>query len=243
MSAALEVRGLTVRYAEVVALDDVDVAVAPGTACGLVGVNGSGKSTLFKAVVGLVRPRSGTVEVLGGSAEAARRRGAVAYVPQADELDRDFPVDVGDVVLMGRYHRMGATRRPAAADRAAVADALERVGLTALADRQVGRLSGGQRQRVLLARAIAQEADLLLLDEPFTGVDAASEAAVTAVLGELLDAGCSIVLSTHDLAMLPALCAQSVLLHQRVLAHGPTAQVLTPENLARTFGLDPGGAS
>lgn len=238
MTAALRIAGLTVRYGDVLALDGVDLTVEPGEACGLVGVNGSGKSTLFKAAVGLVRPVAGDVSVLGGPADRARRAGVVAYVPQADDLDRDFPVSVEDVVLMGRYHRMGPLRRPAAADRAAVAQALARVGLDDLAGRQVGRLSGGQRQRVLLARALAQEARLLLLDEPFTGVDAVSEAAVTAVLRDVVAQGCSLVVSTHDLSMLPALCARSVLLHRRVLAHGPTAEVITPENLALTFGLD-----
>lgn len=240
---ALEVRGLTVRYGEVRALEHVDLVVAQGAACGLVGVNGSGKSTLFRAVLGLVRPVAGEVSLLGGPAERARRAGLVAYVPQADDVDRDFPVDVADVVLMGRYHRMGRLRRPGPADRAAVATALERVGLAGLAHRQVGRLSGGQRQRVLLARALAQEARVLLLDEPFTGVDAVSEAAVTDVLRELVADGHSLVVSTHDLSMLPALCAESVLLHRRVLAHGPTERVLTPENLARTFGLDREGAA
>ena len=235
---ALRVRGLTVRYGEVAALEDVALEVATGQACGLVGANGSGKSTLFKAAVGLVRPVRGSVEVLGGSVDAARRRGEVAYVPQADDVDPHFPVDVGDVVLMGRYHLLGRTRRPRPADRAVVAEALERVGLADLASRQIGRLSGGQRQRVLLARALAQEARLLLLDEPFTGVDVASEAAVTAVLRDLVAAGCSLVVSTHDLGMLPDLCERSVLLQRRVLASGPTARVLTPENLARTFGLE-----
>jgi manganese transport system ATP-binding protein len=235
--AALAVRDLTVHYGDVTALESVDLTVPAGTACGLIGANGSGKSTLFKAVIGLVRPTAGTVAVLGGSPDAARRRGEIAYVPQADDLDPSFPVDVVDVVLMGRYHRMGWTRRPSRADRVAVADALERVGLSGLADRQIGRLSGGQRQRVLLARALAQEARLLLLDEPFTGVDLASEAAVTAVLRDLVADGCSLVVSTHDLAALPALCEQAVLLQRRVLAHGPTAQVLTADNLARTFGL------
>lgn len=238
MTSALRVAGLTVRYGDVPALDGVDLVVEPGEACGLVGVNGSGKSTLFKAVVGLVRPVAGTVSVLGGPADRARRAGLVAYVAQADDIDRDFPVSVEDVVLTGRYHLMGPLRRPAPRDRAAVVQALARVGLADLAGRQIGRLSGGQRQRVLLARALAQEARLLLLDEPFTGVDAGSEAAVTAVLRDLVAEGCSLVVSTHDLSMLPALCARSVLLHRRVLAHGPTAQVLTPENLALTFGLD-----
>lgn len=236
---ALEVTDLTVHYGDVVALAGVDVVVGQGRACGVVGVNGSGKSTLFKAVVGLVRPRRGRVRVLGDTPEAARRHGLVAYVPQADDLDPAFPVSVRDVVLMGRYHRMGWRRRPSPTDRSAVATALDRVGLAPLADRQIGRLSGGQRQRVLLARALAQEARVLLLDEPFTGVDAASEAAVTEVLRELVGRGVSIVVSTHDLGMLPALCEESVLLQQRVLARGPTTQVVTPQNLARSFGLDP----
>ena len=237
-AAALRVAGLTVQYGAVPALEEVDLEVGTGQACGLVGANGSGKSTLFKAVVGLVRPSAGSVEVLGGAADDARRRGLVAYVPQADNVDPHFPVDVADVVLMGRYHLLGRTRRPRPADRAVVAASLERVGLAGLAHRQIGRLSGGQRQRVLLARALAQEARLLLLDEPFSGVDVASEAAVTAVLRDLVAAGCSLVVSTHDLGMLPDLCESSVLLQRRVLAAGPTAQVLTPENLARTFGLE-----
>ena len=232
---ALRLTGVTVAYRDVLALDDVDLALSEGTACGLVGVNGSGKSTLFKSVVGLVRS-SGRVEVFGGSRGAAREAGLVGYVPQADDVDPDFPVSVADVVLMGRYHRMGWSRHPTHRDRDAVEAALDRVGMSDLAARQIGRLSGGQRQRVLLARALAQEARLLLLDEPFTGVDASSEAAVTAVLRELIADGCTLLVATHDLTMLPALCAESVLLHQRVLAHGPTAQVVTPENLARAFG-------
>jgi manganese transport system ATP-binding protein len=240
VSAALVIRGLTVRYGEVVALRDVDLEVPAGQACGLVGMNGSGKSTLLTSVLGLVRPDSGTIEVLGGSSARARARGLLGYVPQVDDLDRDFPVSVADVVLMGRYHRMGWRRRARPADTAAVDAALDEVGLGELAGRQVGMLSGGQRQRVLLARALAQEARLLLLDEPFTGVDVVSEAAVTAVLQAMVRDGVTVLLSTHDLRTLPELCATSVLLHQRVLATGPTAEVITPENLARTFGLGTG---
>lgn len=240
MTPAVEVRGLTVRYAEVRALDDVALVLRPGAACGLVGMNGSGKSTLFAALVGLVRAQSGTVSIFGGSPATARAGGLVGYVPQQDSLDRDFPVPVRDVVLMGRYHSMGWRRRPASGDLAAVDDAMARVGVTDLADRRFGRLSGGQRQRVLLARALAQRARLLLLDEPFTGVDVVSEAAVTAVLRELVADGVSILVSTHDLSVLPELCDTAVLLHRRVLAAGPTAEVLTPDNLARTFGLGVG---
>lgn len=235
---ALAVRGLTVAYREVVALEDVTVDVAAGRACGLVGMNGSGKSTFLQACAGLVRPRQGTVRVLGRTPDAARRDGVVGYVPQVDEVDKDFPVSVGDVVLMGRYHRMGWRRRARAEDRVAVGAALDRVGLADLQGRQIGRLSGGQRQRVLLARALAQEARLLLLDEPFTGLDVVSVAAVTRVLHELVADGVTVVVSTHDLRTLPDLCSTTVLLHRRVLAAGPTADVVTPANLARTFGLD-----
>lgn len=235
---ALEVRDLTVRYRDVVALDGVSIDVEPGQACGLVGMNGSGKSTLLQACAGLLRPRRGTVRVLGRTPDEARRDGLVGYVPQVDQVDKDFPVVVADVVLMGRYHRMGGRRRARPEDRAAVEAALDRVGLTELAGRQIGRLSGGQRQRVLLARALAQDARLLLLDEPFTGLDVVSTEAVTAVLHGLVASGATIVVSTHDLRTLPDLCRTSVLLHRTVLAAGPTADVVTPENLALAFGLD-----
>nr|WP_297426029.1 metal ABC transporter ATP-binding protein [uncultured Actinotalea sp.] len=235
---ALRVAGVTVRYREVVALEDVDLEVAVGEACGLVGMNGSGKSTLFRTVVGLQRPAAGEIAVLGRTTARARAEGLLGYVPQQDEIDRDFPVDVRDVVLMGRYHRMGPTRRARPADEQAAEAALERVGLADLAGRRIGRLSGGQRQRVLLARALAQDARVLLLDEPFTGLDVTSQAAVEAVLREFVAAGGSVLVSTHDLTALPQLCARSVLLHRRVLAAGRTQDVLTPVNLARTFGLD-----
>lgn len=240
-AAALAVRGLTVRYGDhraLAALDDVSLEVPVGHAVGLVGVNGSGKSTLMRAVLDLLPAAAGEVRVLGGTSARARAAGLVGYVPQRDELDRDFPVTVGEVVLMGRYHLLGRTRRPRPVDRAAAAAALTQVGLAEHADRQLGRLSGGQRQRVLLARALAQEARVLLLDEPFTGVDVGSEAALTAVLQRFVADGGAALVATHDLTTLPRLCERSVLLHRRVLASGPTADVVTPENLARTFGLE-----
>lgn len=237
MGTALQATGLTVRYGDVLALEQVDVSVAAGQACGLVGMNGSGKSTLFRTVLGLARAEAGTVRVFGETEARARALGTVGYVPQGDDVDRDFPVTVDEVVLMGRYHRMGRRRRPRAADHDAVAAALDRVGLTGLEGRQIGRLSGGQRQRVMLARALAQEARLLLLDEPFTGIDVVSQSAVVAVLRELVDDGAAVLVSTHDLSVLPDLCSRAVLLHRRVLAAGPTEQVLTAENLALTFGL------
>ena len=235
---AVAVDAVTVRYGEVTALDGASLTLDPGCVCGLVGMNGSGKSTLFKTIMGLVKPDAGTVRIHGGSPAAARRRGSVAYVPQAEEVDWSFPVSVRDVVMMGRYGHMGFTRRPKQADHDAVDRALERVELTEYADRQIGRLSGGQKKRAFVARGIAQEASVLLLDEPFAGVDKRSEATITAQLRALADDGRSILISTHDLQALPELADQAVLLMRRVLVHGHPSEVLRPEHLARAFGLD-----
>jgi len=238
---ALDVRDLTVRYGDVLALDAASVRLARGHVTGLIGLNGSGKSTLMKADMGMVRPQAGTVGVLGRTPAQARREGLVAYVPQAEDVDWTFPVTVRDVVTMGRYGRLGPLRRARPGDVAVVDLALERVGLAALADRQVGELSGGQRKRVFLARCLAQEAPVLLLDEPFAGVDQHSEAGITALLRDLVREGRSVLLSTHDLQALPALADDVVLLGTRVLASGRPADVLQPHHLARAMGLDPTG--
>ena len=241
--AALAVRGLTVRYRETLALEDVALSLAPGTVTGLIGANGSGKSTLFRSVMGMTRgsgvTQVGDVRIYGRDADAARKDGLVGYVPQSEDVDWSFPVDVRDVVTMGRYGGLGPTRRARAEDRRAVADALDRVGLADLAHRQIGRLSGGQRKRVFVARAIAQGARLLLLDEPFAGVDKVSEAQITSVLRSLAAAGCAVLVSTHDLASLPDLVDDAILLQRRIIMTGPPDVVLRPENLARTFGIDP----
>ena len=234
--AAIEVRGLTVRYHDVVALDGADLTVRAGRLTGLLGMNGSGKSSLLKAVMGIVRPDAGEVRVLGRTSGDARREALLGYVPQSEDVDWSFPLTVRDVVAQGRYGRLGQLRRPRAADRAAVEAALERVGLTDLAGRQIGRLSGGQRKRAFLARCLAQEAQVLLLDEPFAGVDVSSQAAITALLRELVADGVAALVSTHDLAALPALADDAVLLHRRVLASGSPHEVLRPENLALAFG-------
>lgn len=241
MTAAIEIDALSVRYGDVVALDDVHLDLQPGRVCALIGMNGSGKSTLLKSVVGLVRPTAGTVLVDGETPARARRRGTLAYVPQSEDVDWRFPVSVRDVVMMGRYGRQGPTRRPRAEDRAAVADALERVDLVDLADRQIGRLSGGQRKRAFVARGIAQDAGILLLDEPFAGVDKPSEATIVRLLRDLAAEGRTVLVTTHDLASVAALADEAVLLLRRVLVHGTPAEVLTPENLSRAFGLETDG--
>lgn len=235
---ALDVRGLTVHYGDVLALDDVRLTLRRGSICGLIGMNGSGKSTLFRAIMGTVRPDRGSVAIAGLSPRRARKAGIVGYVPQSEEVDWSFPLSVHDVVMMGRYGFQGFTRRPRRADREAVAEALDRVELTRLADRRIGALSGGQRKRAFVARGLAQGADVLLLDEPFAGVDRRSEATITELLRELADEGASVLVSSHDLEALPRLADEAILLLRRVLFHGPPDEALQPEQLAKAFGLD-----
>ena len=233
---AIAVERLSVHYGDVTALDNVTFTLDRAQVCGLIGVNGSGKSTLFKCLMGLVTAQQGSLSLFGRTSTAARKGKLVAYVPQSEDVDWHFPVSVGDVVLLGRYAHMGALRHPSRADRAAVVDALERVGLTDLRNRQIGELSGGQKKRAFLARGIAQDAQLLLLDEPFAGVDKGSEATIVELLHELKDEGRTVLVSTHDLAGLPKLCDSAILLHQRILAEGTPGSVLTHANLARAFG-------
>jgi len=236
--SAIEVTGVTVRYDDVLALDDVSLKVEAGRVTGLVGMNGSGKSTLFKTIIGLVRPAQGEVRLDGADPASARRRGLIGYVPQSEDVDWTFPVSVRDVVMMGRYGAQGVMRRARPRDRVAVDEALERVELTGLADRQIGQLSGGQRKRAFVARGIAQGADILLLDEPFAGVDKRSEATIVRLLRELAASGNTVLVSTHDLHALPSLADEAVLLLRRVLFHGAVDEALAPAQLARAFGLE-----
>jgi manganese transport system ATP-binding protein len=231
---ALEVRGLTAGYpAQPPAIHDVSLHVPAGEIVGLIGPNGAGKSTLFKAIVGLVRPQSGSVLAFGRPMD--EMRAAVAYMPQVDEVDWDFPVSVTDVVLMGRQRGIRPFGRWRRQDRAAASEALERVGLSGFGRRQVGRLSGGQRRRVLMARTIARDARLLLLDEPFAGLDAAVQHDLVQILDGLANEGRSILVATHDLSCVATACDEAVCLNRTVVAAGPPSQVLTEELLATTF--------
>lgn len=218
------------------ALRHASFTTPQGTITALVGVNGAGKSTLFKAIMGFVPLAAGRITLLGMPVAEALRRNLVAYVPQAEEVDWSFPVLVEDVVMMGRYGHMGFLRRPRPADRAAVDAALSRVGMRELRHRQIGELSGGQRKRVFLARALAQDGRVILLDEPFTGVDVQTEDQIIALLGELRDEGRVMLVSTHNLGSVPEFCDRVVLVRGTVLAHGPTATTFTRENLERAFG-------
>jgi manganese transport system ATP-binding protein len=227
---------LVVSYGANRALEGVDLEITPGLVHGLIGMNGSGKSTLFKALMGLVRPTSGSIALFGADPRDARRRGRVAYAPQDEDVDDAFPVSVREVVAMGRYGRLGPLRRLRPEDRDAVDAALKRCELTDLADRQIGALSGGQRKRAFVARGLAQGAELLLLDEPFAGVDKRSEATITALLRSLAAEGRTILVSTHDLVAVPALCDELALINRRIVAQGTPEETLRPEPLGEAFG-------
>jgi manganese/iron transport system ATP-binding protein len=234
---AIEVADVTVAYPNGhVALRDASFQLGPGTICALVGVNGSGKSTLFKSIMGFVRPARGRIRIAGAPVEASRKRQLVAYVPQAEEVDWTFPVSVWDVVLMGRYGHMNFLRLASAEDKRLALESLERVGMADYRDRQIGELSGGQKKRVFLARALAQQGRIMLLDEPFTGVDVQTEAAIIELLRALRAEGHIILVSTHNLGSVPEFCDQVVLIHRTVLAYGPTEEVFTEQNLTRAFG-------
>ena len=236
-NVTISVRNLSVVYSNGHrALSDASFGLRGGTICGLVGVNGSGKSTLFKAMMGFVRPAAGEVLVCGMASARALKHNTIAYVPQSEEVDWNFPVSVADVVMMGRYGHMNFLRMATGEDHRVVARAIERVGLGKLRQRQIGELSGGQKKRVFLARALAQGAPVLLLDEPFTGVDINTETTIIALLRELRAEGHLMLVSTHNLVTLADFCDQAVLLNGGVVAAGETKSVLTEANLAEAFG-------
>ncbi|WP_108815799.1 manganese/iron ABC transporter ATP-binding protein [Loktanella sp. Alg231-35] len=230
-------QNVTVTYRNgLTALHDASFEIPTGTITALVGVNGAGKSTLFKAIMGFVPAARGEISVLGMPVKEALRQNIVAYVPQSEEVDWTFPVLVEDVVMMGRYGHMGFFRRPKQTDHDAVTQALNRVNMTEYRHRQIGELSGGQRKRVFLARALAQEGQVILLDEPFTGVDVQTEDAIIALLRDLRDEGRVILVSTHNLGSVPEFCDRTVLVKKTVLAYGLTKDTFTHDNLERAFG-------
>jgi manganese/zinc/iron transport system ATP- binding protein len=228
----LRLRDLSGGYDARWAIADVDLDVPAGRLVAVIGPNGSGKSTLLRSILGLVPRRAGTIWMSGGRLE--RRR--IAYVPQRELVDWSFPISAAQTVMMGRYPRIGPIRGPRTEDRRAVADALARVGMSELGDRQIGALSGGQQQRVFLARALVQEADLLLLDEPMTGVDRATEETITTLMGELRDAGATVIYATHDLETAADVSDLLCFVNGRVVAFGPPDETFTPHTLHATFG-------
>lgn len=237
VGGGIKAEGLSVVYRNGnLALSDATFSIPTSSICALVGINGSGKSTLFKAIMGLVPLASGDVSILGHPAGKALQRNTVAYVPQNEEVDWNFPVLVEDVVMMGRYGHMGFLRRPSQNDKNKVDEALERVNMLEYRHRQIGELSGGQKKRVFLARALAQEGKVILLDEPFTGVDVTTEDAIIDLLKNLRDEGRVMLVSTHNLGSVPQFCDQVVLVNRKILDSGPTESVFTQQNLEQAFG-------
>ncbi|MEM9575405.1 MAG: metal ABC transporter ATP-binding protein [Pseudomonadota bacterium] len=232
--APLNVRGMTVSYGQKPAVFSVDMNVAAGAMTAIIGPNGAGKSTLLKAILGILKPLAGKAEVYGKP--IARMRDRIAYVPQRASVDWDFPTRVIDVVLMGMYAQLGLLGRVRQCHRDKAAACLRRVGMEDFAARQIGQLSGGQQQRVFLARALAQDADLYLLDEPFAGVDAATEKAIISVLKELRDEGKTVVAVHHDLATVPEYFDHVFLINTRKVAEGPVAETFTADNLQEAYG-------
>ena len=230
----LAIRGLTVSYGEKPAVFSVDMTVQPGQMTAIIGPNGAGKSTLLKAALGIVAPVSGRVTIFGRPLSEQRAR--IAYVPQRASVDWDFPTRVIDVVLMGLYRELGLLGRIKGSHRTKALNCLERVGMADFASRQIGQLSGGQQQRVFLARALAQDADLYLLDEPFAGVDAATEKAIITVLKSLREAGKTVVVVHHDLATVVEYFDNVFLINTRRVAEGPVAQAFTEATLQAAYG-------
>ncbi len=232
----ISVNNLSVTYNNAkLALYNANCTVEPGTITALVGPNGSGKSTLFKSIMGFLKPTQGQIKVGGLTVQKAQKKQLMAYVPQSDEVDWNFPVSVYDVVMMGRYGYMNLLRIPSSKDRRLVMESLERVDMTDFRHHQIGELSGGQKKRAFLARALAQEGKVILLDEPFTGVDVKTERRIIALLMQLRSEGHTILVSTHDLASISTFCDRTILLNKTILASGTTEETFTEENLSMTF--------
>jgi len=231
---AVKVEHLTVNYEKTSVLWELSFEIPTGTMCAIIGPNGAGKSTFLKTILGLLKPLSGKVEFFGKSIKEMRSK--IAYVPQRASVDWDFPITVFDVALMGRFHKMKLFKRAKAADREAVKRVLEMVGLTPFSDRQINQLSGGQQQRLFIARALLQEADIYLMDEPFAGVDVATEKALISIFDQLKMQGKTLVLVHHDLSSVEDYFDWVVLLNIGLIASGKPAEVFTPEALMRTYG-------
>ena len=234
MNNAITVRDLTVTYSSRPALLDIDLDLPEGQLCAIVGPNGAGKSTLLKSILGLIEPVTGTIQINGQPAEKARKN--LGYVPQRSAVDWDFPTDVFDVVLMGTYGRLGWFKQPGSKEKEIARHALEQVGMADRSHTQISELSGGQQQRVFLARALAQQAPVTLMDEPFAGVDSSTEEKIIAVLNQMVSEGRTVIVVHHDLETVRQIFQNVTLLSTKVVTSGPTAETMTPENLARTYG-------
>ena len=236
-TASIDINDVTVRYNNGhTAIHNVTFRLEGGTTCALLGVNGSGKSTLFKSIMGLITPQQGKISLCSLPIRQALKQNLIAYVPQSEEVDWQFPISVYDVVMQGRYGYMNFLRIPQQEDKRKVQQAMQRVNIEHLSERQIGELSGGQKKRVFLARALAQQSKIILLDEPFTGVDVKTENAIVELLGQLRNEGHLILVSTHNLGSVPDFCDQVVMINRTVIAAGKTETTFNQHNLELVFG-------
>jgi zinc transport system ATP-binding protein len=239
VSPIIQLESIYVAFQDLLALEDVSLSVSPGVFLAIIGPNGAGKTTLLKVILGLVHPMTGAVRVFGKAPwELNNERRRIGYVPQVQSVDINFPVRASETVLMGRYGRIGLLRRPSSNDRAAVDRAMDRVGIANLTDRSLARLSGGQRQRVFLARALANDPDLLLLDEPTTGVDVAATESLYELLRGLHDDGITILVVSHDVGVVASYVDGVACVNRRLVAHGKPDEVLGSEELAQMYGCE-----
>jgi ABC-type Mn2+/Zn2+ transport system ATPase subunit len=232
---AISLENVNVRYGNNLALENTSIKIPYHSFTGVIGMNGAGKSTLFKAIMGLVKPQTGTITICGDDPYTAQKHGHVAYVPQSELVDWDFPVSVYEVVMMGRIGTQNIFKMASTVDHEAVKTALERVNMTNFQARQIGELSGGQKKRVFVARALAQGAEILLLDEPFAGLDATTEKSLITLFIGLKESGKTIIIATHDLLSLPDTCDHVALVKSTIIAYGPTQEVFTRELVEKTF--------
>ncbi len=235
MRRAIEVTDLSVYYRNTLALDQVSVSINAGKITGIIGPNGSGKSTFLKSILGIIPAKSGTVTFFGSSLEKYRSK--IAYVPQRESIDWDFPITVEEVVAMGRIRPKKWWSRTTLADKELVKETLKKVQLSEFSTRQIGQLSGGQQQRVFLARALAQEAELIIMDEPFVGIDMASQESILAIVQKLRDSGKTVVIVHHDLSVVARYFDDVVLLNKQLVANGPIDEILQSENIEKAYGM------
>lgn len=249
---AVWIEDLTVAYSEKPVLWDIDLEIPKGALMAIIGPNGAGKSTLIKAMIDLIRPISGSVEFFGKTYREQRKK--IAYVPQRGSVDWDYPINVRDLVLMGRYGHLGFFRRPSTPDRKLCMQALEQVNMTDFADRQISQLSGGQQQRAFLARALVQDSEIYFMDEPFQGIDAKTEKSIITILKNLSKQGKTVIVVHHDLQTVEEYFDHVALIHVKKIASGKTSEVFTRENINLTYhktsageiapsGIAPGGSA
>ena len=236
MKKIIDIYNVTVKFNNKTILENINLTLGGSKIIALVGANGAGKSTLFKSIMGIINPRDGNIIINGKNPKDALKNNLISYVPQIEEVDWNFPLLVEELVMMGRYNHMNIFRKVSIKDKRIVKESLDFVQMNEFINSQIGELSGGQKKRIFIARALAQESKILLLDEPFSGVDINTEESLSMLFRSLVDRGCLIIVSTHNLGSVPRFCDEVILLDKKLLAYGPVKKIFTEDNLKKTFG-------